>query len=128
MIDFNPFLMSIDLNIEVSSPAEEVSLFRKNLSGIIDAAIVLIAFVSIASLFPLDQLSEFRMPFLPELFILLTLAVYRLLGFLFFDCTVGMRICGMRILSNDSETLSFTDKVFAAFFILVSGVAYYRRA
>ena len=120
--------MSKEIDIDETIEVEEAGLLRKNLSGIIDAAIILAVFVGVASFFPLRALSSLEGPVTPGLYILLLLAIYRLISLLIFNGTTGMRICRIKILNDDLESLSFKEKVFASFFILINGVAYYRNS
>jgi hypothetical protein len=120
--------MSKELNFEETSEVEEIGLLRKNLFGIIDAAIIITVFLSIASFFPLEVLSKLGKPFRPELCVLLSLAIYRLISLVIFNSTAGMRICRIVVLNDDLEILSLREKVLASFFILINGVAYYRKA
>ena len=96
---------------------------KRNLAGIIDAAIIL-AFIA-AALFYLPQLFSAR--FNNGLYILLVLAVYRLFFILMVNGTPGMLLFRIKLLNDDLDPLSLKEKILAAFFILFRGVAYYNK-
>ena len=117
--------MSKDINTEETIEFEEAGGIRKNLSGIIDAVIVMTLIITTFTLVPEKYSASLEAPGRSLLVILLSLIVYRLVGLLLFNVTAGMRICRIAILNDDLETLSLKEKIFASFLILINGVAYY---
>lgn len=105
------------------SPREEVqaNLIKRNLSGIIDAAIVLVLISGTLMLLPQDIRNKFN----NMLFIFRALALYRLFCILVLNGTLGMKLCRIKLLNDDLTPLSVVEKILAAFFILFKGVAYY---
>ncbi len=118
--------MNINQGLDTTISIKEIGMIRKNISGIIDAAIILFVFVRTALIFPLDTLSYLEGPLTPGIYIYLLLALYRLISFLIFNRTIGMWICSVQILNDNLESPSVKEKIFASFFILINGVSFYR--
>jgi uncharacterized RDD family membrane protein YckC len=105
----------------------ETSFIRKNNSGIIDAALVLVLSLAILFALPVDFRSKLESPVTPGLYIFITFAIYRLIALLLFKETIGMYISKTKLLNGDLEPLSKKENILAAFFILVNGVDYYEK-
>lgn len=107
----------------------EPDVFEKHISGIIDAAILLSVVIGSFFLIPvLKSAKSDSYIVIPWYFILAMLIVYRLAGFIFFNKTIGMRICNIKILNADKENLTLKEKIFASFFILINGVAFHKNS
>ncbi len=105
----------------------EASLLRRNLSGLVDAAFIVVLAALIFSNVQLDIIQNPRFRLQNELLVLLMLALYRFLMLALTSSTLGMAFSGIQLLTADEEKLSLSQKLMAAFFILFRGVDYYRR-
>jgi hypothetical protein len=120
--------MSKEIEIDNIIPVKEINPLRKNICGLIDAGIILTLFVGIVSSFPLNTLINFKWSVPSELYILASIVLYRFISILIFNRTIGMHVCSIQILNDDLEILSFKEKTFASFFILIHGINYFRSA
>jgi uncharacterized RDD family membrane protein YckC len=120
--------MSKEIETDNIIPVKEINPLRKNISGLIDAGIVITLFVGIYSSLPVNTLINLKWSVPAEFYILVSLVIYRLISLLVFNRTVGMRVCSIQILNDDLEILSFKEKTFASFFILINSINYYRSA
>lgn len=106
---------------------EESNLIRQNLAGIIDAALIISLFAIVTYNLPQSILDKLRKPFRPEFYILMLFGLYRLVGLLLANGTVGMRVFRIKLLNGDYQKLSIKEKICSAFFVLINGVGYYDR-
>ena len=117
-------------DIIIDPPADdlkEVNPIKKNIAGIIDAAIIIAFVVVLTSFLPQNILDKLQHPIRIEFYILILLALYRMVLIIFFNETVGMRICKIKFLNGSLQSLSLKEKILAAFFILINGTGYYDR-
>ena len=87
-------------DIIIDKPAgnlKEANALKKNIAGIIDAAIIIAFFIGVTSFLPQNILDKLQHPIRIEFYILILLALYRLVLIIFFNETVGMRICRIKI-------------------------------
>ena len=105
---------------------EEVSLLRLNAAGLIDSVLFVAAinslYVAALSLAP-------SYPFWFSICgfgVLLCFGLYRLFAFSLFDQTIGMWIMGVHLLDSECETPDRRETMFAAFFLLINGLRYYK--
>ena len=106
---------------------EESNLIRQNLAGIIDAVLVISFFVFVTSYLPQTVLDKLQNPIRPEFYILILFGLYRLVGLLFANGTLGMRLCRIKLLNGECQQLSIKEKLCSAFFVLINGIGYYNR-
>ena len=117
-------------DIIIDPPADdlkEVNAIKKNIAGIIDAAIIIAFVVVLTSFLPQNILDKLQHPIRIEFYILILLALYRMVLIIFFNETAGMRICKIKFLNGSLQPLSLKEKILAAFFILINGTGYYDR-
>ncbi len=115
-------------DIIIDKPAgnlKEANALKKNIAGIIDAAIIIAFFIGVTSFLPQNILDKLQHPIRIEFYILILLALYRLVLIIFFNETVGMRICRIKFLNGGLQPLSLKEKILAVFFILINGTGYY---
>ena len=105
----------------------ETNPLRKNLAGLIDAAIVIVLYMGIAFCLRQSILTRIEPTILPLLLIIILFALHRLFFMIIANSTMGMRIFKIELLNDDLESLTLKEKIFASFFILINGVAYYNR-
>jgi RDD family len=98
-----------------------ITYLKKMVTGIIDAFISIIIFSLLSRFFPAPILHTMWV----GLIILFIFAIYRLICLILFKATLGMKICSIKLLNGEKETLSTKETLFAAFFILIDGVDYY---
>jgi len=108
--------------INQTSDLPEASAIRKNAAGISDATISIFLYICIAFFLPQSALNSIWQ----FIYVLMSLAVYRLISIVFFHQTIGMRLCNIQLLNEYDDRLSIKEKIFAAFFILINGIAYYK--
>ena len=108
------------------SDLPEANVVRRNAAGIIDAALVILLFTGIILYFSQSILNRLQSPIRIEFYILLLLVFYRLISLVFFHQTIGIRLCNIQLLNEYDDRLSIKEKIFAAFFILINGIAYYK--
>jgi hypothetical protein len=115
----------MDLHHSISEEKTEASLLRQVFIGLIDVVLALLV-VTLISIYrfpePLYQLFSFVNP---TLLVLLWFVIYRLICFLFFDRTIGMKLFHAILLNGELESLSVKEKILASAFILYKGVGYY---
>jgi uncharacterized membrane protein YfhO len=115
----------MDFHHSISDEKTEASLLRQVLIGLVDVVLALLVVVLI-SIYkfpdPLYQLFSFVNP---TLLVLLWFVIYRLVCFLFFDRTIGMKLFHAILLNGELEPLSVKEKILASVFILYRGVGYY---
>lgn len=104
----------------------EARQLSKTLAGLIDAAIVIAAFILLAHYSKTFEAYFFASKMKPELMIFIFLIIYRLLAICLLKATIGMRICNIMLLNKKELPLTFEENFLAAFFILYKGVNYYR--
>ncbi len=117
-------------DIIIDKPAgnlKEANAWKKNIAGIIDAAIIIAFVIGVTSLLPQNILDKLQRPIRIEFYILILLALYRLVLIIFLNEPVGMRICRIKFLNGSLQPLSLKEKILAAFFILTNGIGYYDR-
>lgn len=119
--------MNRDVDVSGELEVEEAGLVTKNVSGIIDATIVLALFLIVAFSLPVDILAKLQRSIADVVYILVFLVIYRLLSFIIFNGTIGMRIMRIQILNENLEKISLKEKVCASFFILIKGVSFYKK-
>ena len=108
------------------SDLSEANVVRRNAAGIIDAALVILLFTGIILYFHQSILNRLQSHIQIEFYILLLLVFYRLISLVFFHQTIGIRLGNIQLLNEYDDRLSIKEKIFAAFFILINGIAYYK--
>ena len=91
-------------------------------AGLIDAALTIVFFVIVFSIFP-----EISAIINPNLCIFFGFILYRLLTIYIFDSTLGMKVFKIIFLNGDEENLNYKEKILASVFVLFQGADYYRR-
>ena len=107
----------------IDESKEETSFLNQVFFGMIDVilAILPVTFLLIYQL----PLHKFLADINSTLLVVIFLIIYRLLCFLFFGGTLGMRIFNVILLNGEQQPLSLKEKILASFFILYKGVSYY---
>ena len=100
---------------------------KRNLSGIIDALIVIVFFIGLYFALPSNIVASLIDFMPPALYIFALLPVYRLLTLLLMNETIGMRISSIQLLNGDYKKLSLLEKTCAAFFVLIRDTYYYNK-
>jgi NhaP-type Na+/H+ or K+/H+ antiporter len=108
------------------SDLPEANSLRRNAAGIIDAAIAMFLFIGIAFYLPQLLWNKLQVSIGMLFYILLTLIIHRLISIVFLKQTLGMRLSNIQLLNEYDDTLSIKEGIFAAFFILINGIAYYK--
>src|SRR3954447_23486266 len=93
----------------------KASTFMQNIAGMVDAAVVIIAFIALSNYLPQNIISYLQSPMRPEIFILIFFALYRLFFLFIFTDTIGMRLTRIRLLNQECKALSAKEKISAAF-------------
>ncbi|MBL0135445.1 MAG: RDD family protein [Chitinophagaceae bacterium] len=120
--------MEIEMTYQNSLQANrEATLGIQILAGLIDSAITLATSFTLMYYFPDLILTIFHFQLAPEIVAYILFAIYRMIAFLLFNGTVGMKTCRVHLLNGDLEQLSFSEKICAGFFVLINGVDYYHK-
>lgn len=106
---------------KIFTPIEGNSI-RRNLSGFIDATIILILITFLSILIPNNRSISLNL-----FSCIIVLGIYRLIFLSTFKATIGMMTCGIQLLNEKLEPISNKEKTLASFFILFNGVNYYKK-
>lgn len=104
----------------------DASYLRQLLVGLVDASLS-VALVTIVIITKKPEVLYQYLAFInPSLLVLLLFSMYRLVCFLFFKQTLGMRLFHVILLNGEEQPLTYTEKSLAAIFILYQGTGYYQ--
>ena len=105
----------------------EASYLSRVFMGMIDVVLALLSLTLIFVYLLPKPLYEALYTINSSLLALMGFVIYRLVAFVFFNSTVGMRIFNVCLLNCKLGPLSFIEKLLASVFILYKGVDYYNK-
>jgi uncharacterized RDD family membrane protein YckC len=112
--------------MEIKNSFEQETVFikpagfiKKNIAGLLDAAIFLFGVYQAYALLPIF--------FLPAVNLFILFILYRGLCIFTMNGTLGMILCNTIFLKSDQTDLTASEKAAAACFILLDGAGYYEK-
>jgi hypothetical protein len=113
------------LNESIGKTKTEASLIKQVFIGLVDIVLALILVTLVLIYETPGPLFRLVSSINPTLLILLWLVAYRLISFIAFNGTVGMKLFGVVLLNGEQKALTIIEKILASVFILYKGVDYY---
>jgi uncharacterized RDD family membrane protein YckC len=106
---------------------EQTGILKKNIAGIIDAILIFFLTIIITLiLIYLRFIKQDNLNFLDDvIYFFSTFILYRLVLIFLLTGTIGMRILGIRYMTETSLKLSAKEKMLAALMIYINGVGNY---
>ncbi len=113
---------------DIEDPEVEGTYFQKLFTSLIDTVINLVPIVLIYKFLPQEvSINLIRKSSLNTyIFIILLIALYRLVLLLIFDKTIGMMICRLKYLNGKRQPLTIKEKFIAVFAIRTAKIRYYK--
>jgi uncharacterized RDD family membrane protein YckC len=113
---------------DIEDPEVEGTYFQRLFTGLIDTVINLVPIILIYKFLPREISINLigKSSLNTYIFIILLIALYRLVFLLIFDKTLGMMLCRLKYLNAKRRPLTIKEKFIAVFAISTAKIRYYK--